>query len=75
MQGKGVAATLIDDAIEWARSLRSPALYLSVWENNDRARRFYQRYGFEEVGEHTFMVGTVRDRDLILRLDLTAPAG
>ena len=70
VQGRGVAATLMEDAIAWARSHGAPALFLSVWENNERAQRFYRRYGFEPVGEHSFTVGSVRDRDLIFRLDL-----
>ncbi len=71
-RGRGVAATLMEDAIAWARSRGAPALYLSVWENNERAQRFYRRYGFLHVGEHAFMVGSIRDRDLIWRLDLRA---
>jgi len=70
VRGRGVAAALMEDAIAWARSRGAPALYLSVWENNERAQRFYRRYGFRHVGEHAFMVGRVRDRDLIWRLDL-----
>lgn len=75
VRGRGVAAALIEDAIAWARSRGAPALYLSVWENNERAQRFYRRYGFEHVGEHGFMVGSVRDRDLIWRLDLARLSG
>lgn len=70
VQGKGVAARLMDDAIAFARQRGARALYLSVYENNERAQRFYRRYGFEQVGEYDFMVGRVRDRDLIWRLEL-----
>lgn len=71
VQGKGVAARLMDDAVEYARERGAAALYLSVYENNERAKRFYRRYGFDQVGEYDFMVGRARDRDLIWRLDLT----
>lgn len=74
VRGAGVAARLMADVIDHARRQRAPALYLSVYEDNERAMRFYRRYGFEEVGEHAFMVGSVRDRDLIWRLDLERPA-
>lgn len=69
-KGAGVAQALMDEAVAWSRDRGAAALYLSVWENNLRAQRFYRRYGFEGVGEHAFMVGAVRDRDLIWKLAL-----
>lgn len=70
VKGAGVARTLMDDALAWMRGRGARAVYLSVWENNERAQRFYRRYGFEHVGEHVFMVGGTRDRDFIWRLAL-----
>ena len=70
VKGAGVARALMEDALAWVRGHRAKALYLSVWENNHRAQAFYRRYGFEHVGEHGFMVGSVRDRDFIWRLAL-----
>lgn len=70
IKGAGVAAALMDDCLAWARGKGADALYLSVWENNHRAQRFYKRYGFEHVGEHKFMVGNTADRDFIWRLSL-----
>jgi ribosomal protein S18 acetylase RimI-like enzyme len=69
-KGAGIAQKLTDEVLNWARDKGAPALYLSVWENNGRAQRFYRRYGFEHVGEHKFMVGRVADRDFIWRLKL-----
>ncbi len=70
VKGAGVAQKLTDEVLTWARAKNAPALYLSVWENNERAQRFYARYGFKHVGEHKFMVGRVADRDFIWRLAL-----
>lgn len=70
VKGAGVAKTLMDDALAWARGKGAKAMYLSVWENNARAQAFYKRYGFEHVTEHKFMVGRVADRDFIWRLAL-----
>lgn len=69
-KGAGVADTLLLETIAWARGRGAPALYLSVWENNERAQRFYRRFGFEEHGEWDFMVGSVADRDFIWKLPL-----
>ena len=69
-KGKGVADALMADCISWARGEGAPALYLSVWENNERAQRFYRRFGFEDHGEWEFMVGATADHDFIWRLAL-----
>src|SRR5690606_7364103 len=66
-KGAGVADVLIKETIAWARAKGASALYLSVWENNERAQRFYRRYGFEDFSEWDFMVGSVADRDFIWR--------
>jgi diamine N-acetyltransferase len=70
VKGAGVAKTLMDEALSWARGKGARVMYLSVWENNARAQAFYKRYGFEHIKEHKFMVGRVADRDFIWRLAL-----
>ena len=40
-QGAGVAAALMDWAVESGRADGAPALYLSVWEHGARAIAFY----------------------------------
>jgi ribosomal protein S18 acetylase RimI-like enzyme len=70
VKGAGAAHDLMRDELDFARAHGADALYLSVWENNLRAQRFYRRYGFQHVGEHGFMVGSVRDNDFIWRLAL-----
>jgi len=69
-KGAGVAQALMDMALAWAREQGAPAIYLSVWENNERAQRFYRRYGFVDHSEWDFMVGSVADRDFIWKLNL-----
>jgi ribosomal protein S18 acetylase RimI-like enzyme len=65
--GTGIAAALTDWAIEEARSRGFEELYLTVYVDNHRARRFYDRYGFEPVGRYDFMVGSHADEDIIMR--------
>ena len=70
-QGSGVAPALMDWTIATARADGAEALFLTVWEENRRALRFYGRYGFVHVGDHDFPVGNQIDRDLIMRLTLS----
>ena len=69
-QGAGVAAELMDWVLATARARRARELFLSVFTDNHRARRFYARHGFEAVGTYAFMVGTQADEDIVMRLAL-----
>lgn len=69
-QGSGAARELMDWVMAEARRRGADELYLSVFVENHRAKRFYARYGFEEVGPYAFMVGNQADEDIIMRLAL-----
>lgn len=68
--GTEVARTLMDWTMDEARRRRATHLQLTVFVDNHRARRFYERYGFEEVGRYVFMVGNHEDDDRIMRVKL-----
>jgi ribosomal protein S18 acetylase RimI-like enzyme len=68
--GAGVGAELMRWALVEARRRGTDELYLTVYTDNHRARRFYARYGFEELGPYAFMVGEQADEDIIMRLRL-----
>jgi ribosomal protein S18 acetylase RimI-like enzyme len=68
--GAGLASVLMDWALDRARSRGASEMILSVFVDNQRARRFYERYGFEEIGQYKFMVGEHEDDDRLMRLEL-----
>ena len=45
--GKGVGGEIIEFAIDKAKGLSLHSLFLRVWDENFRAIRLYERYGFE----------------------------
>jgi len=55
--GKGVARELMDWGISAARQLDATELYLTVFDHNERAKAFYSKCGFSEVGRCTFTLG------------------
>ena len=65
--GAGIAQALMDWTFDEARRRGASRLYLTVYVDNHRARRFYDRYGFEAVGRYDFMVGNHADEDIIMR--------
>jgi ribosomal protein S18 acetylase RimI-like enzyme len=69
-KGSRLADALMAWAVAEARLRGYRELLLTVWIGNHRARRFYERHGFEEVGRYPFRVGSTVDDDRILRLSL-----
>ncbi|MEO5640514.1 MAG: GNAT family N-acetyltransferase [Sphingomicrobium sp.] len=68
--GIGVGPALMDWVFEDAKSGGARHLQLSVYVDNHRAKRFYERRGFKLIGPYTFMVGNHADEDLIMRAKL-----
>lgn len=69
-QGLGLADELTRWAMHRARARGATELWLSVFNENARARRFYARHGFVEVAPYHFMVGTQADEDILCRVTL-----
>jgi GNAT superfamily N-acetyltransferase len=71
-QGRALADALMGWAIERAHARSATEIWLSVFTENLRARRFYARHHFTEVRPYAFMVGTQADEDILCRRDLKA---
>jgi len=69
-KGRGIAEALIDWGFAEARERGFTHLQLSVFIENERARRVYEKRGFVEVGAYKFMVGNHEDDDRIMRVAL-----
>ncbi|WP_158943214.1 GNAT family N-acetyltransferase [Granulicella sp. S190] len=66
-QGQGVAERLMNWALDTARADGASEIYLTVFDHNARAKRFYSRHGFSEVGRCTFRLGDRVDDDRVWR--------
>ena len=66
-RGAGAARRLMDWALAEAKARGGEELYLTVYTENWRARRFYDGYGFKVVGAYNFLVGEQADEDIIMR--------
>jgi GNAT superfamily N-acetyltransferase len=64
-QGEGIAPRLMDWVLGQAEARGAAEICLSVWSENERAKRFYARYGFSYVAPYKFMVGEQADEDEI----------
>lgn len=69
-QGLGIADVLTRWAMDQARQRGAPEIWLSVFTDNHKARRFYARHGFQEICPYAFMVGDQADEDILCRATL-----
>lgn len=68
--GRGIAQALMERVKAEARQRGAETLWLGVWEKNDRARAFYSKCGFTDVGEHIFVFGTDPQTDRVMAVPL-----
>ncbi|UCF83638.1 MAG: GNAT family N-acetyltransferase [Desulfobacteraceae bacterium] len=64
--GKGYGAALLKACQEEALDAGYETIWLGVWERNERAIRFYEKWGFREAGTHAFILGNDVQNDLIM---------
>lgn len=56
VQGKGYGVAMLDYVVDRVRAFNQPSLYLNVNKYN-KAKRFYERYGFEVVADEVIDIG------------------
>jgi len=66
LQGSGLGRRLLSAAEEHARARGARRLLLGVYKGNAPALAFYDRVGFERIGERDFDVGGVVYEDWVL---------
>lgn len=72
--GMGIGATLMQRCLDESERRGHDAIWLGVWEHNARAIAFYRRWGFEDVGGHTFTLGRDRQIDRVMMRRVTREA-
>lgn len=68
--GQGQGRLLMEHCLNWAGEQGYKAVWLGVWERNERALAFYKKIGFERFGYHYFQFGSERQRDFWLQKQL-----
>src|ERR1043165_5417513 len=65
--GKGVGSALMQRCIDIARQRNAKVIWLGVWEKKYKAISFYIKWGFEQFGNHVFMLGNDAQTDLLMK--------
>src|SRR5882724_5850399 len=68
--GRGIGEYLMQSCLEEARLRDYQTLWLGVWERNIRARAFYRKWNFRDVGEHVFQLGADLQNDILMQRKL-----
>jgi ribosomal protein S18 acetylase RimI-like enzyme len=66
MHGCGIAHLLMVENLKQAAAERYDTIWLGVWEHNERAKAFYRKQGFREVGSHIFQLGSDPQTDVLM---------
>ena len=68
---QGLGSAFIQQAIELAQQAHKDKIWLGVWEHNEPAKKFYEKWGFQQFSSHTFTMGTDPQTDLLMAKALT----
>lgn len=68
--GSSIGQQMFDFALQRARQINAPFIWLGVWEENPRAIAFYTKNGFEKFGQHAFILGQDEQTDILMKLIL-----
>lgn len=62
--GRSIANLLMEHIFQFAEDNGYEVIWLGVWEHNNRAKRFYEKYGFCFSGHtHNFPIGNTPQTD------------
>lgn len=65
--GKGYGSALMKTCLEQAKQDGFKTIWLGVWEKNEHAIRFYEKWGFTIVGPRVFVLGSDVQNDFIMQ--------
>jgi diamine N-acetyltransferase len=68
--GAGIGAALMGASLDAAKRRGNGSIWLGVWERNTRAIAFYRKWGFEDVGEMVFVLGSDVQTDRVMAREI-----
>lgn len=70
--GKEIGQVLYQKAMQVANEKKVNYVWLGVWEENQRAIRFYQKNGFVEFDRHIFRLGDDEQTDIMMKKNINS---
>ncbi|MFM7079959.1 MAG: N-acetyltransferase family protein [Bacteroidota bacterium] len=69
--GKKIGKSLMLESLRIAKAEGFDYMWLGVWQENQRAIKFYKDFGFEIIGVKQFVIGNEVNDDYVMGLKLT----
>jgi GNAT superfamily N-acetyltransferase len=69
-QGQKVGKVLFEICLAFSLQAGSEIVWLGVWEHNQKAIEFYQKFGFKKFSQHIFQLGSDAQTDHLMYLEL-----
>ncbi|MET6989602.1 GNAT family N-acetyltransferase [Sediminicola arcticus] len=69
-QGKQIGRWMLEEVKALAREKEKTFVWLGVWEHNIKAIAFYETYGFQKFGTHPYYIGTDKQTDWLMRINI-----
>lgn len=69
-QSKKIGAALMSYSIHYAKQQECNIIYLAVWEHNQKAIHFYEKWGYENFDTQIFILGKDKQNDILMKKNL-----
>lgn len=69
-QGQQLGTQILHKIISMAKERNKTWLWLGVWQLNTEAVKFYEHHGFTKFDTHSFYIGSDKQTDWLMRLDV-----
>ncbi len=69
-QGNKIGHFILDHIKRIATNKNKSYIWLGVWKKNNKAIRFYENNGFIRFGEHPYYIGSDKQMDWLMKLNL-----
>ena len=70
MKGKNIGKMLLQKCLNEAKNGNFEMLWLGVWSQNSTAQKFYEKSGFERIGELKFEYGSEFETNFVMKFAL-----
>ncbi|MDT0606174.1 GNAT family N-acetyltransferase [Croceitalea rosinachiae] len=69
-QGSKIGLKILEKVFALAKQKSKTYIWLGVWEQNERAIKWYQKHKFKKFGTHPYLIGNDEQTDWLMRKEL-----
>jgi len=66
-QNQGIGKLMLLKVIDFAKTFKAKFIWLGVWQENKKAVKFYETYGFKKFSTHPYYIGKDKQTDWLMK--------